>query len=219
MEGGMLKAGAGARLKQVAIEARNQEWTGFEFLEGIPGSVGGALRMNAGAMGSAFFDLVELVEHMGRSGEVVSARGAALGAVYRSCDFFESHIALNVLLRGAKGARAEIERRMRQFSEKRWSTQPAAPSAGCMFKNPEGIPAGRLIDELGLKGARVGGAVVSQEHGNFLVTEGGASSRDVLDLMRLIREKALSTRGIPLESEVLVIGEEASGVEVEPRVE
>ncbi len=101
----------------------------------------------------------------------------------------------------------EIEQRMHEFSRKRWASQPAAPSAGCMFKNPPGIPAGKLIDELGLKGARVGGAVVSVEHGNFLVNDGTATARDVLELMATIRHRAKAERGIELETEVEIVGE------------
>ena len=86
---------------------------------------------------------------------------------YRSCLLLKDHVAVSAVLRGEPGVAAEIERRMNEFSQKRWSSQPAAPSAGCMFKNPAGIPAGRLIDELGLKGTRIGGAIVSVEHGEF----------------------------------------------------
>jgi UDP-N-acetylenolpyruvoylglucosamine reductase len=97
---------------------------------------------------------------------------------------------------------------MSAFSQKRWTSQPAAPSAGCMFKNPPSIPAGKLIDELGLKGARVGGAVVSQEHGNFIVNDGNATARDVLELIEILKAKAKAGRGIELQTEVEIIGEE-----------
>jgi UDP-N-acetylenolpyruvoylglucosamine reductase len=96
---------------------------------------------------------------------------------------------------------------MNQFSQKRWSSQPAAPSAGCMFKNPASVPAGKLIEELGLKGTRVGGALISLEHGNFLVNDGGATAADVLALMELVRDKARQERGIELRTEVELIGE------------
>ena len=96
---------------------------------------------------------------------------------------------------------------MKAYSGKRWSSQPAAPSAGCMFKNPPAIPAGRLIDELGLKGMKIGGARISSEHGNFLVNDGGATAKDVLELIRLLQAKAKAERGIDLHTEVEIIGE------------
>jgi UDP-N-acetylenolpyruvoylglucosamine reductase len=97
--------------------------------------------------------------------------------------------------------------RMKACSQKRWTSQPSAPSAGCIFKNPASIPAGRLIDELGLKGSRVGGAYVSSEHGNFIVNDGTANASDVLSLIEKIREKARTSRRIELETEVEIIGE------------
>src|SRR6185436_9255545 len=111
------------------------------------------------------------------------------------------------VLRGETTARETIQERMNNFSRKRWSSQPAAPSAGCIFKNPGTIPAGKLVEELGLKGARVGGAYVSSEHGNFIVNDGTATAQNVLDLIQRIREQARSKRSIELETEVEIIGE------------
>jgi len=111
------------------------------------------------------------------------------------------------VLVGQPGVRERIEERMNQFSRKRWSSQPAAPSAGCIFKNPPSVPAGQLIDELGLKGTKVGGAAISLEHGNFVINDGTATARDVLALIELIRERARTQRGIELEPEVEIIGE------------
>ena len=205
--GGRLRCGAGAKLKAVAGEAKRHDLAGLEFLEGIPGSVGGALRMNAGAMGGWVFDVVESVRGMDFSGQVQEWNRADVVVEYRGCPLFRRHLALGAVLRGQPGDRAEIERRMGEFSRKRWASQPAAPSAGCIFKNPAAIAAGQLIDELGLKGARVGGAMVSLEHGNFLVTDGTATAADVLALIEIIRAKARSERGIELETEVEIIGE------------
>jgi UDP-N-acetylenolpyruvoylglucosamine reductase len=95
---------------------------------------------------------------------------------------------------------------MKAFNEKRWESQPAAPSAGCTFKNPPTIPAGKLIDELGLKGTRVGGAVVSAEHGNFIVNDGKATARDVLELIAFLQARAKEARGIELQTEVEIVG-------------
>jgi len=207
VEGERLKCGAGARLKTAAVEAKHHNLTDLEFLEGIPGSVGGALRMNAGAMGGAMFDVVESVRVMDLAGKVFERLPRELPVEYRSCATFKTHIALSAVLRGRTAARETIEVRMNQFSRKRWDSQPAAPSAGCMFKNPASIPAGKLIDELGLKGTRVGGAMVSNEHGNFLINTGGATASDVLELMETVKKRARQERGIDLRTEVEIIGE------------
>lgn len=202
-----LRCGAGARLKTVSVEARRHGIAGFEFLEGIPGSVGGGLRMNAGAMGGAMFDLVESVRVMNGEGQIQELPPSDLAVAYRSCGFLKSRIALSALLHGHADDPGQIAERMNQFSRKRWQSQPAAPSAGCMFKNPLTVPAGKLIDELGLKGTRKGGALVSTEHGNFIVNEGNATAQDVLELIELIRTIARAERGIELETEVEIIGD------------
>jgi UDP-N-acetylenolpyruvoylglucosamine reductase len=207
VEGEKLRCGAGAKLKAVAVEAKRLALTGLEFLEGIPGSVGGALRMNAGAMGGAMFEVVESVRVMDADGTVAERTAGELSVAYRSCSSLKTRVALGATLRGRSGAREAIEQRMNQFSQKRWQSQPAAPSAGCMFRNPPAIPAGKLIDELGLKGTRVGGAVVSAEHGNFIVNDGTATARDVLQLIQVIQDRVRAKRGIELETEVEIIGE------------
>jgi UDP-N-acetylenolpyruvoylglucosamine reductase len=205
--GAQLKCGAGAKLKAVAIEARRNSLAGLEFLEGIPGTIGGALRMNAGAMGSAIFDLVDSVEMMDFAGTICRRKSGDLPAQYRSCPSLKNHIALGAVLRGRPEPMEQIAARMNACSQKRWHSQPSAPSAGCMFKNPPMIPAGRLIDELGLKGTRVGGAHVSTEHGNFIVNDGSATARDVLELIELVRQRVRAQRGIELETEVEIVGE------------
>ena len=198
--------GAGARLKILATEARRANITGFEFLEGIPGTVGGALRMNAGAMAGQTFDIVESVRMMDFRGRICEKTPGELNVAYRHCSDLRSHAALTAVLHGRPGSKESIESLMNQFSRKRWSSQPAAPSAGCIFKNPATIPAGKLIEELGLKGTRSGGAVVSQEHGNFIITEAGATARDVLELISQIQTRAREKRGIDLQTEVEIIG-------------
>jgi UDP-N-acetylenolpyruvoylglucosamine reductase len=204
-----IRAGAGARLKTIAAEAKRYSLTGLEFLDGIPGSVGGALRMNAGAMGNSIFDRVRYVRLMDFKGHISERTAAEMNARYRGCDSLKEYIALAAVLNGQPGELEGIERRMNEFNQRRWHSQPAAPSAGCMFKNPASIPAGRLIDELGLKGARVGGAMVSLEHGNFLVNDGTATAAEILQLIALIRTRAQTERGISLELEVQVIGDPA----------
>jgi len=201
-----LHCGAGAKLKQVAVAARRNGLTGLEFLEGIPGSVGGALRMNAGAMGGWMFDVVESIRFMDYSGEVHDRNADEVEVEYRHCALFKNHLALGAVLKGHPASREVVKQRMDTFSKKRWETQPAAPSAGCIFKNPSTIPAGKLIDELGLKETRVGGAVVSDEHGNFIVNQGAATAKDVLELIEIIKRRAKTERGIELETEVEIVG-------------
>jgi UDP-N-acetylmuramate--L-alanine ligase/UDP-N-acetylenolpyruvoylglucosamine reductase len=208
VNGERIIARGGARLKAIVNEAKKHEIGGLEFLHGIPGSLGGALRMNAGAMGRQVYEVIESVRYISFSGEVYSAEARELPVDYRSCPFFQNHIALSAVLRGQHALRAGIEAKLREFDERRWATQPAEPSAGCVFKNPEVIPAGKLIDELGLKGARVGGARVSEKHANFIVTNGRASASDVLELMGIVRDRARRERGIELEPEVMILGRE-----------
>jgi UDP-N-acetylenolpyruvoylglucosamine reductase len=203
-----LHCGAGAKLKNVSVEAKRSGLSGVEFLEGIPGSVGGALRMNAGAMGSATFDVVESVRFMDYAGEIFERAARDVPVEYRACPLLKTHVALGAVFRCVPAPREEIEKRMKSFSEKRWEAQPAAPSAGCMFKNPPAIPAGKLIEEIGLKGAHVGGAMVSLEHGNFIVNGGSATARDVLELIALLKGKAKAERGVELHTEVEIIGED-----------
>ena len=203
-----IRCGAGAKLKDVSIESKRNNLSGVEFLEGIPGSVGGALRMNAGAMGGATFDVVESVRVMDFDGNISEMSPKEMAVTYRGCATLKNHIALGAVFRCKTLPRAEIEQRMTAFSAKRWESQPAAPSAGCIFKNPETLPAGKLVDELGLKGARVGGAVVSTEHGNFIVNDGNATARDVLELIGVLQAKAKAERGIDLQTEVEIIGED-----------
>jgi UDP-N-acetylenolpyruvoylglucosamine reductase len=205
---GCLHCGAGARLKHVSIEARRNALSGLEFLEGIPGSIGGALRMNAGAMAGATFDVVKSVRVMDFAGEVREMTPAEMSVEYRCCAALKDHIALSAILAGRPDSVESIAQRMLAFGRKRWTTQPAAPSAGCMFKNPETIPAGKLVDELGLKGMKIGGAMVSMEHGNFIVNDGHATAKDVIQLIGLLRERARTERGIDLHTEVEIIGEE-----------
>lgn len=210
VEGNRLRCGAGVRLKAVATGARRNGLSGLEFLEGIPGCVGGALRMNAGAHGSACFDMVREVRLLDSRGQARVVEKSDMNAVYRSCPMLRTHVAVEALLEGKPADYAIIEQYTRTFNQKRWSSQPAAPSAGCIFKNPDTIPAGKLVEELGLKGARVGGAMVSHEHGNFIVTDATTSSGDVLNLIDRIKDQARLQRGVELETEVQIVGEETA---------
>lgn len=208
VQGTLLRAGAGARLKQVAAEARRHALTGLEFLEGIPGSVGGALRMNAGAHQAWTFDVLERVRWMTPEGEAVEKPAGEVPAEYRCCPAFRMNIALAAVFRGQPGDAAAVQARMETFRRYRQETQPREASAGCIFKNPPGIPAGRLIEELGLKGTRVGGAQVSTMHGNFIVNTGHATATEVLQLIERVRAEARAKRAVELETEVEILGED-----------
>lgn len=206
-DGEHVQCGAGVRLKTVAMEARKNNLTGLEFLEGIPGTVGGALRMNAGAMGAAMFNAVEKIRVMDWSGKIQDVSRRDIAVEYRNCPLLKNQIALAAVLKGATDSGESVAERMRTYSAKRWGSQPKESSAGCIFKNPDTIPAGKLIEELGLKGKTVGGARVSEVHGNFIVNSGRATAKDVLDLIELIRQRARATRGLELRTEVQIVGE------------
>jgi UDP-N-acetylenolpyruvoylglucosamine reductase len=127
---------------------------------------------------------------------------------YRNVPHFQTHIAVSAILKGTPSSKEEINEKLKAYSSKRWTSQPAAPSAGCTFKNPGPLPAGKLIDELGLKNLSVGPARVSEVHGNFIVNDGGATADDVLQLIALIQNRAREARQIDLHTEVIVLGEE-----------
>jgi UDP-N-acetylmuramate--L-alanine ligase/UDP-N-acetylenolpyruvoylglucosamine reductase len=209
MGNGRVWVGAGLRLKNLCGLATKAGMSGFEFLEGIPGSVGGALRMNAGAMGGWIFDVVEEVQLMTRDGDVRIVKKADLHVGYRHCNELEGAIALGALLIQASPALSDaIAKQIETYREKRQKTQPREPSAGCVFKNPDGDSAGRLIDQAGLKGEKVGGAEVSAVHANFIVNRGNATSSDIIELVRRIRARVEQAKGVKLEPEVLLYGKE-----------
>lgn len=205
---GRVEAGAGLRLKELCGLAAARGLRGFEFLEGIPGTLGGALRMNAGAMGGWMFDLVEAVRLVLLDGTVRTLRRHELHVAYRDCRELADSIALGALLRPVSAGvpTADIQAQIAAFQARRLATQPRDPSAGCMFKNPPNDSAGRLIDALGLKGERVGDAEVSAVHANFIVNRGQATAADVVALMRRVRERVKAAHGIELEPEVLLYG-------------
>lgn len=205
---GRIWAAAGGRLKEICGFAAKNGLGGFEFLEGIPGAVGGALRMNAGAMGSWMFDVVERVQFIDEHGSYQDLPKDAFHHSYRKVDEISRGIALGAVLRSAEGeSESCIRGRIDSYSTSRKESQPRGASAGCIFKNPEGNYAGKLIDEHGIKGMSVGAAEVSPVHGNFIVNNGGATADDVIELVQKVRSKVKAESGYILEPEVLLVGQ------------
>jgi len=149
------------------------------------------------------------VRYLDREGVAHERTPAELEVHYRHVPSLEENFAVSAVFRGERSSTQEIVRRLDESQEKRRTTQPAAKSAGCIFKNPNGCPAGKLVDELGLKGWQVGDARVSEVHGNFIVNEGAATANEVLELIEQIQATARRERGIELETEVQIVGEEA----------
>ncbi|HEV2841336.1 MAG TPA: UDP-N-acetylmuramate--L-alanine ligase [Chthoniobacterales bacterium] len=207
--GNEITAGVGAKLKQVAYAGKAAALGGLEWMEGIPGAVGGGLRMNAGAMGAQTFEHIVRIRYLDAEGNAHTKTPAELEINYRHVPSLDHNYAVSAVFRGTSAAPEEIARRLEESQEKRRTTQPSAKSAGCIFKNPEICPAGKLVDELGLKNSRVGQARVSEVHGNFIINEGGATAADVLELIERIKDVARTQRGVELETEVQIVGEAA----------
>jgi UDP-N-acetylmuramate--L-alanine ligase/UDP-N-acetylenolpyruvoylglucosamine reductase len=205
---GHITAGAGVRLKKLASVAGGSGIGGFEWMEGIPGNVGGALRMNAGAMGIDTFDQVVRVTFLDEDGVIRTREREEIIATYRNVAELRRNFALQAVFKGKNDTAANIKERWDASREKRKNSQPIAASAGCTFKNPEEVPAGRVIDSLGLKGHKSGHAAVSDVHGNFLVNQGGASAHDILTLIEFIQQKARTERNVELETEIKILGED-----------
>ena len=207
--GNEITAGVGAKLKEIAYAARGADLGGLEWMEGIPGAVGGALRMNAGAMGAQTFENIVAIRYLDADGNPHDKKREELEVHYRHFPLLEKNFAVSATFRASPASRKQIEARLHESQEKRRTTQPIAKSAGCIFKNPETCPAGKLVDELGLKNSAVGKARVSEVHGNFIVNDGGATASDVLELIDRIKKTAKTKRGIDLETEVQIVGEDA----------
>ncbi|HEX5709676.1 MAG TPA: UDP-N-acetylmuramate dehydrogenase [Pyrinomonadaceae bacterium] len=208
-EGDRVSVSAGYSLPRLCVEAARNGLSGIEGLGGIPGTVGGALWMNAGAYGHEIGEVVEVVR-VARGGRVVEIPGTAVEWNYRHTSFKEGELLLGATLRLLPDDPEQIRERMEEAKRRRFATQPhGARSAGCFFKNPpgSGLSTGKMIDEMGMKGERRGGALVSPVHANFIVTEGdAASASDALALAEEIRERFRREHGIELEYEVELWG-------------
>lgn len=210
IEGTLLTAGAGAILGTAASRAAAAGLTGLEFAAGIPGSIGGAIYMNAGAYGGEIKDITESVTALMPDGEMEKFTASDFAFGYRHSIFQENGaIIVSAEFRLAPGNSEKSFLQMRDIQAKRREKQPLEySSAGSTFKRPPGFFAGALIDEAGLKGFTVGGAQVSEKHAGFVINKGGATAADVLNLMKVVGDRIYAAYGIPLEPEIKIIGEE-----------
>ncbi len=204
----LVSAGAGGDLRRLVQFAKQENLTGLEAFTGIPGTVGGALAMNAGAFGSEMKDMVRSVALMGESGSVMVKQRGDLRFEYRNLVLPKGSVILSCVLGVRDAEEEEIAAKLKNVQRLRSQSQPwNVPTAGSIFKNPEGTSAGQLIDELGLKGYRIGDARISDKHANFIINEGDATAAEVLALMAFIRDEVYEKRGIRLTPEAQVIGE------------
>jgi UDP-N-acetylmuramate dehydrogenase len=205
-EGQRVEVPAAASLGTVVMECAKRNLGGMEGLIGVPGTVGGALHMNAGAYGTEIGDLVRAVTvYRGSAQRQEVLQTGNLRFAYRRSSFAPDDVLLSAWLELPERPYAEIVERIKECNQKRRASQPInEKSAGCIFKNPPGHSTGKLIDELGMKGTRVGGAVVSELHANYIVNRYQATASDIFKLMELMRERVLGAYGIEVEEEVVV---------------
>ena len=207
VEGNVVSVGAGLSLPRLSKAMSRRGLSGVEFALGIPGSVGGALIMNAGAWGSSFGDVVTNVTVMNDAGDLVALTHAEANFEYRHSGLDAYFCVTGATLKLEPGDVDTITERMQTFYKQKVETQPfAEENAGCMFKNPPGDSAGRLIDISGLKGYRIGGAEVSTVHGNFILNIDNATATDVLNLVAYIQQQVREKTGISLQTEVKRLG-------------
>lgn len=203
-----LIAGSATALPQVANWAARRAMTGAEWMIAIPGSVGGAVRMNAGAHGGDMSLILDRATIFDLGAGIVEERsGDHLGYAYRRSDLKEHEVVLDARVVLSAAEESAVRRRMEAFRDHRARTQPGAvQNAGSVFKNPPGDSAGRLVEAAGLKGFRVGGARVSELHANFFIADDGASAQDVHDLVAVVRERVREGTGVSLEPEIRFVG-------------
>ncbi len=205
--GARIEAGAGVPLAEAVALAAREALAGLEFGAGIPGSVGGAVRMNAGAFGREMKDVVESVRLLDESGCFRETARQDLAFAYRNLDLPPGAVITGARFHLEEGDGAAVRGRIAEIMALRRQKHPLEHrSAGSVFKNPRGIPAGRLIEEAGLKGTRIGDAQVSEKHGNFIVNLGKARAGDVLALIELVRQRVREKTGVSLETEVRIVG-------------
>ena len=209
VEGTEIQAAAGALLSSIAVAARRESLTGFEFAGGIPGTLGGAVVMNAGAYGGEMKDVLKEVTVMDGDGKIFTLPASELEMGYRTSIIkIAGYLVLSARITLSRGKEEDIKARTRELSEMRTQKQPLDyPSAGSTFKRQEGYFAGKLIMDSGLRGYSVGGAMVSEKHCGFVINKGNATAEDVVSLMKHVTEVVQEKYGVTLEPEVKFLGE------------
>ena len=205
-----IKADCGVMLKELSDKALENSLTGLEFACGIPGSVGGAVFMNAGAYNGEIKNVIKEAEVITSSGEIITLSKDELELGYRTSKVMKDNsIVINATFKLEKGNKEEIKETIDDLTKKREEKQPLEyPSAGSTFKRPEGYFAGKLIQDSGLKGYSIGGAAVSSKHSGFVINKGNATAKDILDLIAYIQEEVKKQFGVELHTEVRIIGED-----------
>ena len=204
-----ISVGSGNKMMALATQLKKQEISGFEQLSGIPGTIGGAIYMNAGAYGKEMKDIVVSTRCMNMKGEIIELSNEEQKFEYRSSVFnTKEYIILEAKLKLKKGKKEDIELQMNEYLNQRKEKQPLEyPSAGSTFKRQEGIITAKLIDECGLKGYKIGGAMVSEKHAGFIVNTGDATAKDVLELIKYVKDEVYKKYGVKIEEEVKIVGE------------
>lgn len=205
----VLQAQAGVKLKRLLGFCAEQGWSGLEGLEGVPGTVGGAIMMNAGTPAGAIGDAVADVTYIERGERLVTKTAAQLAFAYRTSKMPRTAVVVATRLRVTRSTPDQVRARLQALRTRREAAQPVTkPGVGSVFRNPPQGSAWTFIDEAGLRGVRIGQARVSEQHANWIVNEGGATARDVETLIRLMRDRVKEKCGILLEPEVVIVGEE-----------
>lgn len=212
VSGEQIRCGAGVRTSRLLALSAMRSLTGLEGLTGVPGTVGGAIKGNAGTSLGAIVDHLEWVRLVDRLGEEHCLTQGELSAGYRYCTLPTGSVIVDACFNLRRAETAGIKRTISKLLERRNLTQPVeVRSAGCIFKNPPGDFAGRLVEHVGLKGVRRGQAQISQKHGNFIVNLGGATAADVLWLIERARTEVMAKAGVPLELEIQIVGSPIAG--------
>lgn len=210
VEGNRIIAQSGVLLSKVSNVAARNNLQGFEFASGIPGSIGGALTMNAGAYNGEVSQVVESAVVLGKHGQILNLSKEELELGYRASSILKNgYVVLEAVLKLKVGDSKSIYNRIKELTEKRKTKQPLEyPSAGSTFRRPQGYFAAKLIEESGLKGANVGDAEVSEKHSGFIINKGNASAKDILNLINIVQNTVKDKFDVELYTEVLIIGED-----------